>query len=394
MNKVCILTSEESFINNYGAALQGYALNQTIEKMGYEPAIVKYRGGMPTPPPKFTGIRRVRALLGRIKRRIFVKKSVRQKKACERKYKKEILLREEYFREFARSNFRYINSERISWLALKDAPPVADIYLCGSDQIWNPFFKAGRNDLGYFLDFAPADKPRIAYAPSFGCAELPPPAKENIAELIAKFHAVSVREAAGQSIIKKETGRDVPVVADPTLLFTTQDWEAVEKKVDGLPEKYILCYRFSDNPETKRSIDAISKTLGLPVVTLPLSVPALRDKGYQKVFCAGPAEFVWLIHHAEFVCTDSFHATVFSLLFHRPFAVFLRENFHNQSSNMNSRIDNLLSIAELKDRVVAGPIDEDALVSLTDVSFDAFDENIKSLREFSLNWLENALKKE
>lgn len=394
MNKVCILTSEESFINNYGAALQGYALTKTVEKLGYEPAVVKYRGGMIAPPPKPKGIRRVRAFLGRIKRRIFVDKSVRQKKKYERRYQKEIALRENFFREFAETRFRYVNTERVNWFPLKENPPQADIYLCGSDQIWNPFFKGGKNDLGYFLDFAPLDKPRIAYAPSLGCAELPPPAKTNFAELISKFKAVSVREAAGKAIIKQETGLDVPVVADPTLLFTAEDWAAVEKKVEGLPQNYILCYRFSDNPETKANIDTISKTLGLPVVTLPLSVPALRDKGYQKVFCAGPAEFVWLIHHASFVCTDSFHATVFSLLFHRPFSVFLRENFRNQSGNMNSRIDNLLSIAELESRIVRGEIDGEALSSLNDVSFEAFEANIKHLREFSLNWLENALKPE
>ena len=338
MKKICVVTSEESFRNNYGAALQGYALCETLKKMGYTPLVLRYQGGMPQPQVKFKGLRKVKFLLGRTKRQILFRIRNHQEIKYERKYKRQIEKREEYFCNFADSKFAFINDKRESWFDIKENPPHADIYLCGSDQIWNPFFKNGRNDLGYFLDFAPMNKPRIAYAPSFGCSELPDPAKSNISELLSKFKAVSIREEAGSHIIKKETGMNVPVVADPTLLFTSQEWETVEKKVDGVPEKYILCYRFSDNPETKKSIDDISQKLDIPVVTLPLSVPALGDKNYQQVFNAGPAEFVWLIHHATLVCTDSFHATVFSLLFHTPFLVFLRENFAGNSGNMNSRI--------------------------------------------------------
>lgn len=391
MKSVCILTSEESFINNYGAALQGYALFNTVKKMGYAPAIVRYRGGMPKNPPKYTGVRKVRACLGKIKRKLLIPKSAREKRRCERKYKREISQREAYFKAFSENNFTYVNDQRTSWFQIKDNAPRADIYLCGSDQIWNPYFKGGRNDLGYFLDFAPLDKPRIAYAPSFGCSELPALAKENISELIHKFKAVSVREIAGKEIVKKETGLDVPVVADPTLLFAADEWAAVEKKVDNVPEKYILCYRFSDNDDTKKSIDDISRKLGLPVVSLPLSVPAMKDKNYHKVFKAGPAEFIWLVRNAEFVCTDSFHATVFSLIFHRPFVVFQRENFAGGHANMNSRIESLLTIAEMKDRIVIGRIENDA-EELRKIDFEPFETNIKQMREFSLNWLDEAMR--
>ncbi len=392
MKKVCMLTSEESFGNNYGAALQGYALYTTVKKLGYEPQIVRYRGGMPETIKDFSGIRKVKFVLGTWKRKIFVNESEREKRHHERKFKKQIAVRKEIFHRFAEDNFVYANNKPAIWWELKENPLIADLYLCGSDQIWNPYFKGGKNDLGYFLDFAPANKPRVAYAPSLGCSVLPAPAKSNFAQLISKFKAVSVREAAGQKIVKEETGLDVPVVADPTLLFTREDWEAVERKVEGVPEKYILCYRFSDNSNTKRSIDAISESLGLPVVTLPLSVPSLQDKNYRKVFNAGPAEFVWLIHHAELVCTDSFHATVFSLLFHTPFLTYMRENFSNSSANMNSRIENLLALAQLEHRGITEkqtcPDKED----LCRVDFSAFERNIEKLRKFSYEWLAEALK--
>lgn len=392
MKKVCMMTSQESFDNNYGAALQGYALFTTVKKLGYEPEIVRYTAGLPERIQDFAGIKKVKFLLGKCKRKIFPKESDREKIRHERKFKKQLSAQKKAFHKFAQENFVYTNKKTVNWWKLKAHPPIADVYLCGSDQIWNPYFKCGKNDLGYFLDFAPSDKPRVAYAPSLGCSELPESAKSDFAQLVSKFKAVSVREKAGQKIIKEETGLDVPVVADPTLLFTREDWETVERKVEGIPEKYILCYRFSNNDDTKNSIDQISESLGLPVITLPLSVPSLQDENYQKVFNAGPAEFVWLIHHAQLVCTDSFHATVFSLLFHTPFLTYSRENYADHSANMNSRIENLLALANLESRSVTPQQKHPEAEDLCKVDFTKFEENIKQLRAFSYEWLSEALK--
>ena len=311
-----------------------------------------------------------------------------EEKKLLKKYKKEIKERERIFLDFQKC-MSFFNQKRIGWYDLKKNPPMADIYLCGSDQIWNPYFRGQKNDLGYFLDFAPKGKPRIAYAPSFGCENLPKEAKENIAELVSKFHAVSVREAAGREILLRDAGCDAPVVADPTLLLTSEEWSSIERPVSGMPEDYILCYRFSDNTKTKEQIDRISYETGLPVYTMPLVTPALRDE-YHKVFAAGPAEFVWLIRHAKLVCTDSFHATVFSLICGTPFCVFERENFKGNKANMNSRIDNLLRIAELPERLIGAQTDIDK-ESLFTVDFSKFQNNIKELREESLGWLSTQL---
>jgi hypothetical protein len=284
---------------------------------------------------------------------------------------------------------KFYGEDRVCWADLKRSPPEADIYICGSDQIWNPYFRGLHNDLGYFLAFGPEGKPRIAYAPSLGCETLPEPAKTNFADLIRKFRAVSVREQEGSKIIAQEVGIDVPVVADPTLLLSSEEWQEVESPVKGLPEKYILCYRFSDNDGTRMQINSISEQTGLPVLSLPLSIPALRDSD-NKVFNAGPAEFVWLIHHAALVCTDSFHATVFSLIYETPFYVFLRENFSGEKANMNSRVTNLLKLAELPERKCA-PGKTIETNEIFNIDFSAFRVNVKALRNSSLIWLKNAL---
>ena len=382
------MTSEESFHNNYGAALQGYALYTTLQKLGYAPKIVRYFGNMQPPLSTFPLKKRLRIRASRLYHSVIDVFRKTEETKIKKKYKKEFRQREQLFLAFQK-HMSFYNEKRIGWYDLKDNPPEADIYLCGSDQIWNPFFRSKKNDHGYFLDFAPEGKPRIAYAPSFGCDALPTDAKTDIKALIDKFHGVSVREAAGRNILLEETGRDAPVVADPTLLLTLENWVEIESPVANMPEKYILCYRFSDNEKTKAQIDRISKETGLPVYTMPLVLPALRDE-YHKVFAAGPKEFIWLIRHASLVCTDSFHATVFSLICGTPFCVFARESFKGNSANMNSRIDNLLRIAELPDRLF---MDEDIIdiETLFSVDFSRFQTNIKELRGESLAWLEERL---
>lgn len=388
MKTICMMTSEESFHNNYGAALQGYALYTTLKKLGYDPKIVRYFGNMQPKLSTYPLPTALRIIASRAYHSVKDGLAVTEKKKITAKYKKEIRQRERIFLDFQKY-MSFYNDKRIGWYDLEKCPPIADIYVCGSDQIWNPYFRSQKNDLGYFMDFAPAGKPRIAYAPSFGCDSLPPNAKANIGELLGKFHGVSVREAAGQRIIKQEVGLDVPVVADPTLLLTSDDWAQIERPVVGMPEKYILCYRFSDNDTTKENIDKISQQTGLPVYTMPLAWHTLKDD-YNKVFAAGPQEFIWLIRHATLVCTDSFHATVFSLICETPFCVFMRENFNASKANMNSRIDNLLKIAELSERLMLDLKDVD-INTIFEVDFSKFKNNIKELREESLEWLSDRL---
>ena len=386
---VCIMTSEESFLNNYGAALQGYALSHTIDGMGYESKIVRYNGGMPPRSQDISLYRRFYCAGSRIYHRLLPTPAEHEARKLTKRYSVPIARREHQFKAFQAKNMRFYGENRVCWADLRECPPQADIFLCGSDQIWNPYFRGQHNDLGYFLDFAPKGKPRIAYAPSFGCEALPAPAKVDFVDLIQKFSAVSVREQAGRDIIAREAGVDAPVVADPTLLLTSNEWEAIESPVDGLPEKYILCYRFSDNDETRTQINSIAEQTDLPVFSLPLSIPSLRDKD-EKIFNAGPAEFVWLIHHATLVCTDSFHATVFSLIFNIPFYVFLREDFSGEKANMNSRIMNLLDMSQLRERLITAnrvPKKSD----IYSIDFQKFQHKAEALRANSKNWLKKAL---
>ncbi len=392
MEKICLVTSEESFLNNYGAALQGYALYITLVNFGYDVRILRYKGGMiDTSQIKEVLKSHIKNAHETIKHytisEIVTKINFRTYHLI---YKNELSHQRNLFQDF-QTNMSFYDGHQLNWHQLKKSYPEADIYVCGSDQIWNPAHKNGRNDRGYFLDFVPNGRRKIAYAPSFGISDLPESAKKDIKELTKSFSAISVREKTGSEILRKYADQDVPVVLDPTLLLEAERWKNVMNIPRDLPEKYILCYRFCDSEQISSKIKGIQKKTRLPVLTLPLSGASYKDKEFKKFFRAGPNEFIGLIKNAEFVCTDSFHATVFSVLMETPFITFLRGTKELRGTNMDSRVHNFLGLAHLENRICSETTDL-MNFDLFNIDFRVASENLSHFRKESLQWLENALK--
>lgn len=382
---IAILTSEESFINNYGAALQGYALYSTLDNLGLEPMVVRYKGGEARNSQFEYRLFQAKRALGRIWHKLLDKKA----KPLNPDVIKKVRSREKIFLDFSKKYMSFWNTKRVSWQDLRKSYPKCDYYICGSDQIWNPYFKGGYNDFGYFLAFAPKDSVKIAYAPSFGSDDIPPTAVKSLGKLLKDFNAISVREKSGVDIIKKYTRLKAEHVLDPTLLKTPEEWREIAKKPANLPEKYILVYRFADSDKTKSMIDGIAAKTGLPVISLPLSNVALQDD-YNTIFDAGPQEFIGLIDNASLVCTDSFHATVFSILMKTPVCVFLRENYDNGNS-MNSRIYSLLSMLKLEQVILNSESSlEDAMKCLS-VDYGKAYAVLEKEKDRSIDFLKNAI---
>ncbi len=213
-----------------------------------------------------------------------------------------------------------------------------DAFIAGSDQIWNCRIAEKRFD-DFFLRFAAPEK-RIAVSASFGMAEIPSAWEGRIAEGLAGFRAISVREEAGRDIVRALTGQDVPVLIDPTMLLTAQEWEKCARKPRVDCEKpYVLTCFLGEDAERAR-IDAWAGECGSAVY-------ALNDRENPALYSAGPAEFLYLVRHAAFVCTDSYHAAVFAILFQRPFAVCARRGAEDY---MESRLDTLLKTFRLEGR--------------------------------------------
>ena len=216
-----------------------------------------------------------------------------------------------------------------------------DMYCAGSDQIWNPYCK--RTGLFNYLGFAERER-TFSYAASFGVDSIPEEYMEAVRKGLNHIKYISVREDAGKRIVEELTGRtDVQVLVDPTMLLTPAEWDKVaEKPKAKLPEKYLLTYFLGDVSERRRaSIEAKAKALGCETVWL-------MDKK-SPFYAIGPGHFVYLIKHAQMVCTDSFHGSVFSFLYGRPLAVYDRKG---STENMSSRLETLAAKFDLHGQMV------------------------------------------
>lgn len=205
-----------------------------------------------------------------------------------------------------------------------------DMFFAGSDQIWNYRFPGTKYD-DYFLKFA-EDKKKAAICGSFGVESIPEEWRQTYVDGLSSFAHISVREDAGAGIIKDLTGRDVPVLVDPVMLLSREEWLKVAKKprVDT-SKPYVLKYYLGDEAEEER-IDLWAKENGYEVYEL------LNDQ-IPELYSAGPGEFISLIANAALVASDSFHCIVFSIIFKKPFVVYARLGSGNY---MTSRLDTLL----------------------------------------------------
>ena len=205
-----------------------------------------------------------------------------------------------------------------------------DYFVTGSDQVWNPYF-ADLEKL--FIKFAPGGK-RISYAASISCPEIPQDKLQMFIDGVRGMKAISVREQAGAELIEQLTGRKVEVVADPTMLVAAEKWREIARKPSWLKgdEKILTTYFLGKRPD--EVINRLAMEHGLKVVNI-------LDEHVFEHYAVAPEEWLWLIDHARLMYTDSFHGTVFSILFRRPFVVTERIEA-GCASKMTSRIDTLL----------------------------------------------------
>lgn len=256
-----------------------------------------------------------------------------------------------------------------------------DKFIVGSDQVWNWTFSEFNGKM--LLDFSDYDK-SISYAASFGLDYISSDLKKTYADGLSSIKYLSVREDKGKDIIKELINRDdVEVLIDPTMLLTKQEWDKIAKKPKQLKKtknkKYILNYFLGELSESRKAeIERIAKENNCFIINL-------LDKKDPFYVC-GPSEFLYLEKNAFLICTDSFHSSVFAVLYNRPFVVFDREQ--SNMKNMNSRIETLITKFKLKNRKY-----NNHNITKDNINHDYSDAykilNIE--RKKSKNFLENAL---
>lgn len=354
-------------IHHYGAFLQAYATQTAVESLGSECEILNYYVN------QNNDLFRLSPTAGAA---LSDAHTALHYKALKSRY----LRFEDFSRRYLHVGARqYKNREE-----LQQEPPTYDVCLSGSDQIWNPtIFPDGRFDPVYFG--ALTSGRRVAYAPSFGVPRIPDGMEEELCGYLNEFSAISVRERNGRDIIKSLTGRDVPVVLDPTLLLNQTDWSTLAVEPPMKRGSYILCYCISKPEALTPYIQKLSARTGLPVVQLC----GIRRKVTPKAVCvfdAGPAEFLGWFRGAAYVCTNSFHGTVFSVQFQKPFFTMVAPS--EVSNPQRSRTFNLLSTLGLTNRIIGKGDTADLNAS---IDYDAVDRRLTEARDLSKTYLQEAL---
>lgn len=342
-------------VNNYGAELQAYATQAALKKLGYDAEIIDYlfyknkghRKCRKSRPIFKLGVKK---WLAETLYPIFVRLKEKQSAVSE--------LRRHRFDDFHLRN----TSMSHTFCNIKDLYaecPDYDVYVVGSDQVWNPGIYS--SILPYFLDFAPKGRRRVAYASSFGVEKLPADVVPVYKRLLSTFDAIGVREKNGVDIVRG-LGMKAVNVLDPTLLLDDLAWKQVAADYPDMPEHYVLVYELTPSQYLNDVAQMVSQRTGLPVVRI-CKVAGADDSRFINVLDAGPAEFLGLISNAAFVVTNSFHGTAFAVNFNRPFLTVTPARKNN-----NSRQKSLLGLLGLSDRLLneGDPVPDDISLDFSD----------------------------
>ena len=336
---------------NYGTVLQAFALQKYLQNEGEDAEVIDYIGKLPIYEKL-----KPRKLFGIIKRKL---KRSASKESMSRKHK--------VFDLFVKKNIKKsIHCSNKS--DLERLNNVYDIFICGSDQIWNTYCPY------YYLDFVNKDKTIAAYAPSFGRSII----KDNKIKrrsLLNRFDFLSVREENAVSIVKqltKNQKKDVSVVCDPTLLLEKDDWKKLLSQGE-CNNKYIFCYMLGDNENNIKLVEYIAKVKNL-------KVKYLLGNSESNEEILSPEEFLNMIWNAEYICTDSFHGIMFSLIFNKQFFALKRFADINKISQ-NSRVYSILNKLNLKNRIICSEID---INNLLDEEIDYSKVGVL-LQEYAIN---------
>lgn len=367
--------------------LQAYATQEIIKKLGYEPETLRIDGiAKEIRNAKLKYYMRQLTDLSIVKEKIgIVKKFI--VKRMDKDLKNNLIIRNNKFAEFEHSKYKLsdiCNSKK----ALGEYCKQYKAIVVGSDQLWLP----SNIDADYYtLNFVPNEVNKIAYATSFGVSTLPKRQWNFANNFLNRINHVSVREEAGQKIVKKVANRNVPIVCDPTLLFDKEEWLKLIPNKKIIQEKYIFCYFLGNNPEQRIFAKRIKELTGYKIVSLLHMDEYIKndiDFPDYAPYNIGPEEFVNLIRNAEYVLTDSFHGTVFSVLNGKQFFTFRRFK-ESATLSTNSRMNSLFNLLNLSERFVEPTIDIQNI--LLKINYDIIWDKIRNYRINSYMYLTNAL---
>lgn len=375
MKKICIATWYGPA--NFGTGLQAVALSQYLINSGYEVSYVEDKRNINT-----------KTKISQNKDRLYIIKELLSGRwLCRRKYKKDFIEKRRLQKQFLE---KY--STVFSILSNDDEQKINDtfdIFIAGGDQIWNPSVYENV----FLLSMANDEKIKISYGTSVGVKEIPNKLKDVYKTYLNRLSYISVRERQSAEALRTFIEKDIAVVVDPTFLLSADEWEFLLKDAEinekEFAEPYILCYFVGTRKSYWKYVEKVHKSTGYSVVVIPINNEAYVNR-FDKYVKVSPAEFLWLIKHATIVCTDSFHATVFSIQYDKEFYT-LKRFLDESSDSQNGRLQNLLSAYQLDSRLICN---EKKFVRNREIDYDRVKKVLQEERIRSIKWLQTALKSE
>lgn len=338
---------------NYGSQLQSYATTVELARRNIDFEVIRYK-------KKITPLLLVKSL-PRLLNPVFINDRIietSQKKMMLKLHPQlaqDNAVRNAAFDKFSQSRFKKLSPVYYGYEQLKEQSKKYTAVMVGSDQLWSP---SGITSNFYNLMFADDNTVKISYATSFGVSQINPRYHKIYNTFLNRLNFISVRENSGKKIVEELSSNKAEVVCDPVILLDAEQWlkEIPNKRL--YDEPYIFAYFLGKSAEYRDAVTKFAKQKGLKIVTEPHMDSynkADENFGDYTPFDIGPAEFVNLIRNAEYVFTDSFHGSVFSMLYQKHFLVFNRYS-DNSSSSKNSRIDSFCKNYGLSDRRYNGNI--------------------------------------
>lgn len=369
--------------DNYGQQLQCFALQKYLIGLGYDAYLIKY---MPT-----SHIPLWRRIARSVKYRLLVSSEQKEKDRNTKliSERNKLLNCRRGFKEF---RDKYIKSTEIVYRNIKELrnnPPAADIYICGSDQVWNNSLK-DPDTAGWFLDFGKPTVKRVSYAASIG-RDIDSSEINRFTKYLKNFNAISVREQKAYTLCH-QLGFDKSIIAiDPTLLLNSSAYDSIEIDSNGTDvagKPYVFIYTLNIRTAEEIYWDDFQKIIDKD----ELQIRSVSSSGYlpARELLSGIEneqatipEWLNLIKHSEYVITTSFHGVVFCLLYHKPFYAVLLQNEYSKG---NDRIISLLANVGLENRAIASTQDIEK-AHIADICWEEIDEKIHQFRKKSIDFL-------
>lgn len=361
-NKIGILTWH--YYQNFGSVLQTFALQETIKSLGYDVEIINYRNPKFGNPKSFKS--KIKNVLAKLPRGLY----------------KFPLLKKINLNTIKFQN-NYLNESKliVNLQELDDITKKYDSIVYGSDQIWAP----NAINLVYLGKGTNSRVKKISYAASIGVNYIPDALLKDYKILLSNYASISVREQEGKELLENSVGIDSSVVLDPTLLLPIENYKEIESAVNGCGSDYIFCYFLNNNHEYRSTVESFAKSKNLKIIGVS---DCKRDSNWIQLFeNIGADQFLWLIHHAQVVFTDSYHGAIFSLRYHKDLYIFNRFA-ESDPICQNSRIRQLANTFAIGNRIINPDCNSFSTIPL---DYDVFEQNLKNKQKESIKYLKKAL---